>query len=183
MTNIVVVFPKMEDAKGIRNLLMKSGYSVTAVCTTGAQAMSHVDGLGSGIIISAYKLADMMYSELHADLPEGVDMLLMASQARLVECDVRNIVCLSMPLKVHDLLETVDMMVTNCERRRRRLRDRPKERKPEELKLLTEAKELLMSRNHMSEDEAHKYLQKCSMDSCTNIVETAQMVLTMMQTV
>ena len=33
----------------------------------------------------------------------------------------------------------------------------------------------------MTENEAHKYLQKCSMDSGTGIVDTAQMVLMMMQ--
>ena len=43
-----------------------------------------------------------------------------------------------------------------------------------------DAKELLMVRNHMTEEEAHRYLQKTSMDSGTNLVETAQMVLSMM---
>lgn len=33
----------------------------------------------------------------------------------------------------------------------------------------------------MSEEEAHKYLQKCSMDSSRDLVETAQMVLSIMQ--
>ena len=37
-----------------------------------------------------------------------------------------------------------------------------------------------MERNHMDEEEAHRYLQKCSMDSGTNLAETAQMVLSMM---
>ncbi len=36
-----------------------------------------------------------------------------------------------------------------------------------------------MVRNHLTEEEAHKYLQKCSMDSGTNLVETAAMVLAM----
>ena len=39
------------------------------------------------------------------------------------------------------------------------------------------AKETLMARNNMTEQEAHKYLQKCSMDSGTNMSETAEMVL------
>ena len=43
MTNIIVVFPKPEEARGIKGLLVKNGFSVTAVCTTGAQAMSQVD--------------------------------------------------------------------------------------------------------------------------------------------
>ena len=37
-----------------------------------------------------------------------------------------------------------------------------------------------MERNHISEEEAHRFLQKSSMDSGTNMLETAQMVLTIM---
>ena len=35
MVNIIVVFPKLEDAKNIRNLLARNGYSVIGVCCTG----------------------------------------------------------------------------------------------------------------------------------------------------
>ena len=42
-----------------------------------------------------------------------------------------------------------------------------------------QAKSILMERNGMTEEEAHRYMQKCSMDSGTNIVETAQMVLSL----
>ena len=44
-------------------------------------------------------------------------------------------------------------------------------------KVITAAKELLMERNQMTEDEAHHYIQKLSMDSGNNIVETAEMIL------
>lgn len=37
MTNIIVALPKIEDAKGIRGVLVKNGFQVTAVCSTGAQ--------------------------------------------------------------------------------------------------------------------------------------------------
>ena len=46
--------------------------------------------------------------------------------------------------------------------------------------LVKEAKSLLMERNNMTEEEAHRYLQKCSMESGVNMVETAQMVLSIM---
>ena len=46
--------------------------------------------------------------------------------------------------------------------------------------LIAKAKEVLMERNHMEEEEAHRYLQKCSMESGTGLVESAQMVLTLM---
>ena len=51
----------------------------------------------------------------------------------------------------------------------------------EEAATIAKAKALLMERNSMTEEEAHRYLQKHSMDNSTNMVETAQMVLTMMQ--
>lgn len=37
-----------------------------------------------------------------------------------------------------------------------------------------------MERNHLSEEEAHRYIQKSSMDNGTNMVETAQMILTLL---
>ena len=39
MTNIIVVFPKIEDAKSIKNVLVRNGFSAMAACTTGAQAI------------------------------------------------------------------------------------------------------------------------------------------------
>lgn len=181
MTNIIVVFPKIEEARSIRILLMKGGFTVTGVCTTGIQAVNLADELNDGIVVCGYKMPDMLYSELREFLPEGIEMLLLAAQNHLNEDHGDGVVCLGMPLKVHDLLDTVGMLVENLERRRRKKRSRPKERNPEEQALIKEAKSILMERNHMSEEEAHRYIQKCSMDSGTNLVETAQMVLTMMQ--
>ena len=45
--------------------------------------------------------------------------------------------------------------------------------------LINEAKALLMERNNMTESEAHRYIQKCSMDSGTNLVETSQMIISL----
>ena len=49
------------------------------------------------------------------------------------------------------------------------------------MEFVDEAKKLLIERNHMTEEEAHRYIQKCSMDSGTNMAEMAQMVLSMMK--
>ena len=38
-----------------------------------------------------------------------------------------------------------------------------------------------MGRNNMTEEEAHRYLQKRSMENGTGLVETAQMVLSLMK--
>ena len=181
MTSIVIVLPKLEDGKAVRSLLVRNGYQVQAVCASGAQALSMLDNLSEGIVICGYKLPDMIYSELHECMPRGFEMLLMVSSHLLTSCEGNDIMCLTMPLKVHDLLNTVELMSNTIAYRRKKRRTQPRARKPEEVAMINEAKSLLMSRNNMTEEEAHRYIQKCSMDSSTNLVETAQMVLTMMK--
>lgn len=177
MAGIIIVFPKAEDGKSIRNLLIRHGYDVSAVCTLGAQALSATDLMSDGLVISGYKFSDMNYFDLHALLPQGFDMLLLASSKVCQECSVPGILCVNMPLKVQELMSTVEMMYGNLVRRRKKQRAKPKARSEEEQQILWEAKKILMERNHMSEEEAHRYIQKCSMDSGTSLTETAQMVL------
>ena len=89
MANIVVLFPKLEDAKSIRNLLTRRGYPVSSVCTSGAQALAAADHLGSGIIVCGYKFPDMIYEELYENVAPAFEMLLVAS-ARALSGGVRE---------------------------------------------------------------------------------------------
>ncbi len=179
MTNIIVAFSKPEDGRNIKSILNRNGFQVAAVCTSGAQAISAADELTGGIVVSGYRFEDMMYDELRQDLPQTVDMLVIASPSLLNGQAPPGVICLTKPLKVHDLLSTLEMMVQAQERVRRRLRSRPRERSAQEQSVIREAKELLMDRNGMTESEAHRYIQKCSMDSATNLVETAQMIISL----
>ena len=72
------------------------------------------------------------------------------------------------------------MIVQAQTRRRKKLRQQPKQRDEKERAIINQAKALLMERNNMTEEEAHRYIQKCSMDSGTNMLETAQMVISLM---
>ncbi len=65
-------------------------------------------------------------------------------------------------------------------RRNKRNKKRPRERSKEEEELLSSAKALLMERNQMTEEQAHRYIQKRSMDNGTGLLETAQMILSLM---
>ena len=181
MTNIIVTFAKIDDAKSIKNILVKNGFQVTAVCTSGAQALSFADEFHDGIVICGYRLADMICVEVQENLPKGFEMVVMASQRVLAEISGTNIMGLAMPLKVHELVSTVNMMSQGIIRRKKKQREKPRVRNEEEVATIAKAKRLLMERNNMTEEEAHRYLQKHSMDNSTSMVETAQMVLAMMQ--
>lgn len=181
MINVITVFPRLDDAKTIRNILVKSGYQVTAVCATGAQAISQIDEFGYGIVVCGYKMPDMLYSQLKEYLPGGYEILLLASRNVLEDQGIGDVMCLSKPLKVHELISTMDMMSESLRRRKRKQKLVPKKRDDRERQKINEAKNLLMSRNNMTEEEAHRYIQKCSMDSGTNMVETAEMILSMIR--
>ncbi len=179
MPGIIVALPKLPDAKTIKNLLVQNGFSEIVAVSSGAQAISNADYMEMGLVISGYKLPDMIYSQLAEDLPADFKLLLLASGRVLAERSDEDIVSLQMPFQVHDLLGTVELMMGGLTLERRKKKAAPKKRSPQEETLINEAKALLMSRNNMSEKEAHRYIQKRSMDASTSFVEMAQMILAM----
>lgn len=176
MADIIVVLPKLEDAKNLRKLLIRNGYDVNMVCDSGAQAVSAVNHLDGGVVICGYKLPDMHYFEINDYLPGGFQMLLLASPAKIADCG-SDVMCLSMPFKVQDLLNTLEIMMVQYNRWLKKQKEKVKKRTESDKKVITVAKELLMERNNMTENEAHRYIQKISMDSATNMAETAQMII------
>lgn len=172
---VIVVFRKMEEAKNIKSVLVHNGVEVMATGTSGAYAIAAAEELDNGIIICGYRLADMTYSELKECLPGGFRMLLVTSENHWMNLEDKDVVFLPLPLKVHSLVETVQMMIETS-RSRRHLKSAAI-RSGEQKELIKRAKGVLMDRNAMSEEEAHRYLQKCSMDSGNSLVETAHMVM------
>jgi len=179
MYSIIVGFPKLEDANNIKNVIARNGFSVSEACVLGSQVVSLANDLDEGIVVCGYRFSDMHFSELNNYLPKGFEMLLIASPEKLEFCQDNNIVCLPMPIKTNDLLNTLQMMSYQYQRRKKKEKERPKERSEEEKALISKAKMILMDRNNMSEDEAHRYLQKTSMDSGTNLIEMSEMVIKM----
>lgn len=181
MVNIIVVFRKIEDARNIKNILMRSGFSSTSVSSTGIQTIGQIDNLKNGIVICGYRLTDMLYSELRENLPEDFEMLLMAKEDVLPALRDNDLVCLPLPARAKDLVDTVAMMQRNVEVRIKKRKLRPRMHTEEEEEIILEAKRVLMNRNNMTEPEAHRYIQKSAMDTGTGFVETAQMVLDLFQ--
>lgn len=78
MSHIIVVFPRRDNAVNIRNVLVRAGMEVSAVCLTGAKVLQYVDNWSDGIVVCGYHLQDMQYTELREALPFSFDMLLVA---------------------------------------------------------------------------------------------------------
>ena len=170
-SSIVIALPKIDDAKKIRTILNRHGFSVAAVCSTASTALASMSELDGGILICGYKLTDRYYRDVLEDIPSYFEMLLLASGRVIAEAPT-SVLTVEMPMKVSDLVNTVDMMLSQIERRLKKEKKKPKTRSWKEQNYISNAKFLLMERNHLSEEDAYRYIQKCSMDSGTNMVET-----------
>lgn len=176
MGSIIVAMPRIEDARKISDILRMRGMTSIELCTTGAGILEKAHRLDSGIVICARNFKDMYCNEIAESLPNFFDMLLLTSKEGVEQCP-SDVVIITMPFHPSDLLSSVEMLLMQQERRIRREKKKPKERSAEEKSYIDDAKKLLMDRNHMSEEEAFRYIQKCSMDSSTNMVETARMII------
>ena len=70
-------------------------------------------------------------------------------------------------------------MIEGVQRAKKKAKERRMQRSDDDKKIINQAKALLMERHRMTEPEAHKYLQKCAMDSGTNLLETAEMIISL----
>ena len=111
MADIIIAFPKIDDAKNLRKLLVRNGYDVSAICDSGTEIAAIVNRLDGGVLICGYRFSDMYYREIYEYLPKEFQMLLLASPAKLSENDVSDLLSLAMPFKVQDLLGTLEMMM------------------------------------------------------------------------
>ena len=51
LANVIVAFSKPEDARNIKNILIRNGFNVLAVCNSGAQVLAQAGNLNSGLVV------------------------------------------------------------------------------------------------------------------------------------
>ena len=56
----------------MKNVLIKNGFDVSAVCVTGAQAIQAVERLEAGVVVCGIRFADMIYNELKDKVKSGI---------------------------------------------------------------------------------------------------------------
>ena len=176
MGGIIIAMPRIEDAKKIGDILVSHGIQTVETCTTGNAVLQKAHQLDSGVVICSRNLKDMYFSQLQDNLPDYYEMILLASRDRLDECP-EDIIKIGLPFRKSELINTVESILAELDRKTRKKKTPPKRRSKEEQQLIDKAKVILMKKNDMTEPEAFRYIQKNSMDSSTSMVETAQKIL------
>jgi response regulator NasT len=178
MKRIIVSFANIDNANKIRDILNGQGFRVEGLCQSGAQVINMAASMDSGIVVCGYKLPDMVAPQLMDLLPENFDILMMLNPGQLELTSREDIFSISMPVNKADLINSLRMIFDmRVPKKKDKKPVQKKERSAEEKAIINEAKALLMDRNNMTEDQAHRFIQKTSMDSGLGMVDTARIIL------
>ncbi len=174
MRQVIVAFESRTNRERIRDLLESTGEFSCLLCQNGGQVRRAARKLRVDIVVCGFKLGEESCEAVSYDLPQRCSMLMIAPQVKLELCEAEGVFKLQTPLHRSELLASVRLLA----QLRRPGRDNgPVRRSQEERELVERAKALLMERNGMTEEQAHRFLQKQSMDNGARLTDTAKLVL------
>ncbi len=180
MSSIIIAFPVSRGNFSIkvRDTLTSYGFDDVTIVASASEALQEMHLRKNGILISCVKLPDMYYRELIQYLPDNFRLLLLDTEYNIGSLRESDIVALTVPISTRDLINTVRTMDAAYGHKEKSKKGKPrKTRSEKEEKIIAEAKSALMNRNHLTEPEAYRFIQKTSMDTGRTLVETAQMII------
>jgi response regulator NasT len=130
--------------------------------------------MGGGIVVCGYRLSDMTATDLAFNLNGSAHLLVIAPPEQLDFCEGDNIFRLQTPTTRADVNASVRMLE---QMEQMQLRKTLPQRDETEKAIVAQAKALLMDKHRMTEPEAHKYIQRKSMESGVKMADTARKIL------
>lgn len=171
---IVIAMPKIEDGNKLAGLLTKHGYQPDLVCSLASEVLSESSRRDNGVIICCGRLKDMSFIEMKECLPKTFDMIILTKNINMDEIP-EDAIKLEMPFQVRNLISTIETSFSKYYKKHRSASYGG--RSSSEKSDIEKAKAILMERNGMTEPEAHRYIQKNSMDSSRSMAEVAAMII------
>lgn len=173
MNHMLIAFEGEKTRQRMTEIFESTGIRVSAACGSGAEILRWCGRMSGGVILCGYKLYDMTAEELYENLPQGFSMVLLATQMQLETCEGEDICRLVAPARKSELVDSVRMLMDQQGEEPAPVPTRSQEDKL----LIAKAKALLMERNQMTESQAHRFIQKRSMDTGAKMVQTAMKIL------
>lgn len=174
MDQVIVAFENEKTCRRIADILENSGTASCLICRTGDQVRRYANKQHIAVIICGYKLGEETAEDVFSDLPAECAVLLLAPQSRLDMVRGDGMFQLPAPVSRSELIAFVNMLFRLGDRQGNMCRP---QRSQEEREQIRAAKLLLMDRYGMTEDQAHRFLQKKSMDAGVKLAQTARLVL------
>ncbi len=172
MSRFILAFPKRELGVKIAGMLESGGHSVASVCLSAAALIRAAHIYDDALIMMSFRLRDGTANDVYDALgaPGPIAVIIKPEQLEYIEH--RDLFTVALPVNRMILLNAADILAGRVSSRK----NRPKRSAADE-KIIARAKLRLMEEQGMSEDEAHRFLQKRSMDSGSRIIDMARMIL------
>ncbi len=178
MFRTVVAFDSENAINGVSEILEKAGITVRYRCRTAAAVVRAINTMGGGVVICGFRFPDGTADTLAEDLGNKALCLVAAKQIHLDMLESDDVFQISLPLKGFQLIGSVNMLLQMDQKLQNSSIPR---RSPEENELISHAKTLIMAKHGFSEPEAHRYLQKLSMDRSVKLYEMARYIITVLE--
>lgn len=172
---VILAFSQENTASKIRQMLEGSGLETDRhVCRTGAELLRRIEDNDAPLIIMGYKLPDMIADEVYENIGADCRMISIVKPERLDDIANEDIFVIPLPLNRQKLLSSIGVFLGDAAPPRHK-----SGRSPEDERIIGEAKLMLMERFHMTEQQAHRFIQKRSMDTGARFIDTARLILNM----
>ena len=168
--NIFIAFSSVKTTKSVSDIIRSSGMNVVCTVTSLASLRKYIFAYGGGIIVCGCKFNDDSVFNLLDELPPDISVMLIGTPSQLAQFDNDTTFKLSVPLRKTELVYSLYMLMSQDTQA-------VNHRSTDEDKLIAKAKLLLVERYAMTEDEAHRYMQKKSMDNGIKMTEVAKIIL------
>ncbi|ULQ60584.1 ANTAR domain-containing protein [Brucepastera parasyntrophica] len=183
MRSIIIAFSNPLLSEWVKTILLREGYNIEYSCKTGAELIRVADFCTSMVVVSGFQFADMTAEGLQTALNGRLAMVtvVLPHQDDLITRE--DMVVISYPLGSIDLIDAIERAekAAAAEAALKGFRPAGKEyiheRSAEEKLLILQAKKMLMDRYQMTESQAHRFLQKSSMDRGLKLIQAARMVI------
>ncbi len=172
MERVVLAFSKNETADKIRIMLDGSGYEVVMICHSKAELLRSIADMDNVLIIMGYKLPDGVADDVCDDLRDGQKLMSLVRADRQGEIYNQDIFVVTLPINRQVLINSIETFIGIIERHKHRIK-----RSPEEKRIIENAKAYLMEHHMMTEEQAHRFIQKRSMDTGAKFIDTARSIL------
>lgn len=167
MREIIIVYPVKDIAIKLRHLFEQEGFYVSHICAQGSTALSISSELCDGIIVCAERLSDMSAGNLAQLVPLGIDVVALTKNG--TDSIMSNLIYLSLPVDRVELISTIRMLASSFSSYSKRDKANSE--------LISKAKHILMSSEHIPETQAHKLLQQRSMKTGRSLTDVAKEII------
>lgn len=184
MKSVIIAFSNPLLINWITTVLTRCGYTIEYTCKTAADVARVAEFCTSPVVVAGFQFSDMTAEDLMSVLDGRLAMITVVLPHQRDLISRRDMVIVPYPLSSMELLQAIEMMENIAARQAVSIRSytmdtgaHARERPAEEKLLILKAKNMLMSEFPMTESQAHRFLQKSSMDQGLKLIDAAKMVI------